>query len=150
MIAAENDLPAILALQYLAYQSEAKLFNTSDIPPLKQTLPDVEQEYQRGIILKAVDDHGMIVGSVRAHSANATLYIGKLIVHPDRQREGIGTALLLEIERRHPDRRCELFTSSRSHHNIRMYERLGYKILKTERITDELSFVYLDKTPDRP
>lgn len=109
----------------------------------------MQQDHQRGIILKAVDDRGIIVGSVRAHSANNTLYIGKLIVHPDRQREGIGTTLLLEIERLYPDRRCELFTSSRSHNNIRMYERLGYKILKTEQITGELSFVYLDKTPDR-
>ncbi len=136
-------------LQYLAYQSEAKLFSSSDIPPLKQTLQDVQQEHQRGIVLKAVDSSGMIVGSVRAHSANNTLYVGKLIVHPERQRKGIGTALLLEVERLHPGKRCELFTSSRSHNNIRMYERLGYKILKTEQVTDELSFVYLDKTPVR-
>lgn len=31
------DLKAILELQYLAYQSEAKLFNNPDIPPLKTT-----------------------------------------------------------------------------------------------------------------
>lgn len=32
----EEDLQEILNLQYLAYQSEAKLFNSSDIPPLKR------------------------------------------------------------------------------------------------------------------
>lgn len=46
----------ILDLQYLAYQSEAKLFNNPDIPPLKQTLADIENEYQKGIILKALND----------------------------------------------------------------------------------------------
>ena len=32
-----EDMKEILDLQYLAYQSEAKLFNNWDIPPLKQT-----------------------------------------------------------------------------------------------------------------
>ena len=37
----------ILQLQYLAYQSEAALFGTKDIPPLKQTLEEVRQEALR-------------------------------------------------------------------------------------------------------
>lgn len=36
-----KDLDKILNLQYLAYQSEADLFGTRDIPPLKQTLDEV-------------------------------------------------------------------------------------------------------------
>lgn len=32
------DLPEILALQYLAYQSEAELFKSRDIPPLNRHL----------------------------------------------------------------------------------------------------------------
>lgn len=45
--ATENDLQEILDLQYMAYQSEAKLFNDPDIPPLKQTLPEVYSEYEK-------------------------------------------------------------------------------------------------------
>ena len=44
----KEDLDEILKLQYLAYQSEAKLFKTQDIPPLKQTLEEVEHEYNTG------------------------------------------------------------------------------------------------------
>ena len=36
--AEREDLNEILELQYLAYQSEAALFGTNDIPPLRQTL----------------------------------------------------------------------------------------------------------------
>lgn len=36
--AEKQDLEEILKLQYLAYQSEAALFGTNDIPPLKQTI----------------------------------------------------------------------------------------------------------------
>lgn len=139
------DLQEILDLQYLAYQSEAKLFNNPDIPPLKQTLEQVLGEYQKGIILKAVDENNVIIGSVRGYCENETVHIGKLMVHPERQGEGIGSKLLLEMERQYPNHRYELFTSSRSEKNIALYERLGYKIFSEKQITDELKFVYLEK-----
>lgn len=78
--AEKNDLQKILDLQYLAYQSEAKLFNNPNIPPLRQTLVEVESEYQKGVVLKAVDENNTIIGSVRAYYDNDTVYIGKLMV----------------------------------------------------------------------
>ncbi len=144
--AEKNDLKEILDLQYLAYQSEAKLFNDPDIPPLRQTLEDVVSEYQNGIILKAVDENNVIIGSVRGYCENGTVYIGKLMVHPDKQGQGLGTKLLLEMEKQYPNKRYELFTSSRSEKNIALYQRLGYKIFSEKQITDELKFVYLEKT----
>ena len=140
-----EDLPEILKLQYLAYQSEAALFGTQDIPPLKETLDEVEEEYRKGIILKMVDDDGRIIGSVRAHADDQTVYIGKLMVHPDCRGRGYGKKLLSEIERCYGNRRCELFTSTRSVDNIRLYEKMGYKIFREEAVTDELVFVYMEK-----
>jgi hypothetical protein len=59
-----EDLQEILNLQYLAYQSEAALFGSRDIPPLKQTLDEVIEEYHKGIILKLVDTDNLIIGSL--------------------------------------------------------------------------------------
>ena len=140
-----EDLKEILELQYLAYQSEAKLFGDMDIPPLKQTIEEVCEEYKKGIILKKVDDRGVIIGSVRAYQEGQTVYIGKLMVHPEMQKQGIGTKLLCEIENQYPNQRYELFTSTKSSDNIRLYERLGYKKYKEEIVTPELQFVYLEK-----
>ena len=61
-----EDLQEILNLQYLSYQSEAKLFNDMNIPPLKQTLEELYDEFQKGTILKVVNDVGTIKGSDRA------------------------------------------------------------------------------------
>ncbi|MDE6625970.1 MAG: GNAT family N-acetyltransferase [Lachnospiraceae bacterium] len=141
----KGDLSEILDLQYLAYQSEARLFDDEDIPPLKQTLVDVENEYQRGIILKALDEDESIIGSVRAYCDNGTVYIGKLMVHPSKQGQGIGTQLLLEMEKQYPKQRYELFTSTRSEKNIALYKKLGYKIFDEEQVTEELRFVYMEK-----
>lgn len=146
IVRADNtNLREILDLQYLAYQSEAALFGSKDIPPLKETLSELEAEFEKGIILKMVDDKGKIIGSVRSKSDEKTVYIGKLMVHPDEQKKGYGKKLLCEIERYYPNKRFELFTSTRSIDNIRLYEKMGYKKFKEEKITDELVFVYMEK-----
>lgn len=147
-VADKSDLKKILALQYLAYQSEAKLFDDKKIPPLTQTLDDLENEFAAGIILKAVIGDE-IIGSVRGHIDGGTTYIGKLIVHPKYQRQGLGTRLLAEIERHCSSERYELFTSTRSLKNIRLYECAGYKKFRERQLTDELRFVYLEKFASR-
>ena len=140
-----DDLQEILQLQYLSYQSEAALFGSKDIPPLKQTLDEVIDEYNNGVILKMVNDESTIIGSVRAKEAEGTVYIGKLMVHPNFRHNGYGTRLIKKIEEYFPNKRYELFTSTRSKDNIRLYQRLGYKIFKSKAINDELQFVYMEK-----
>jgi ribosomal protein S18 acetylase RimI-like enzyme len=147
--AEKNDLQEILQLQYLAYQSEAELFGSKDIPPLKQTLEEVIDEYDNGLTLKMVGDDGYIIGSVRAREHDGTVYIGKLMVHPDHRNKGLGTRLLAEIERCFPNKRYELFTSTRSKDNIRLYEKNGYRIFARKSVNDELEFVYMEKEADK-
>ena len=62
--AGKEDLKEILDLQYLAYQSEAALFGNKDIPPLKETLPELEEEFKNGIVLKMVSEDGRIIGDL--------------------------------------------------------------------------------------
>lgn len=140
----ETGLQEILRLQYLAYQSEAALFSSRDIPPLKQTLDEVITEYHSGIILKMMLED-RIIGSVRAREQNGTIHIGKLMVHPDFRGRGYGSRLLSEIEGRFPKKRYELFTSSKSCGNIRLYQKAGYTIFDCKSVNDELQFVYLEK-----
>ena len=143
--AQRSDLEDILALQYLAYQSEAELYDDPDIPPLKQTIEELGGEFDSGTILKAVDENGTIIGSVRAHAEDGNVYIGRLMVHPGMQRNGLGTKLLGAIEQEYPNSRYELFTGTKSIGNIRLYQRLGYRIFRQEQISEDLSFVYLEK-----
>lgn len=139
-----EDLPEILALQRAAYISEAKLVNRKEIQPLTQTLEELEQQYKDGIILKAIKS-GKIIGSVRGYTNSNTLYIGKLMVHPDYQNQGIGKQLLFAIEKYFPDYRYELFTNENSIKNIFFYQRNGYKEYKRETDNDELVMVFLEK-----
>ena len=143
-----GDLKQILELQYLAYQSEAALFGSKDIPPLKETLDELQEQYKNGIVLKLITDDGTIIGSVRAYEKDGTAYIGKLMVHPDHRCHGFGSSLLTEIEKYFPGKRYELFTSTRSVDNIRLYEKMGYVIFDRKQIDEELVFVYMEKLSD--
>lgn len=143
--AMKYDLEEILKLQYLAYQSEAELHQNYKIPPLVQTLSEVENEYEKGVILKGVMEDGTIIGSVRGYTEGNTLYIGKLIVHPDMQGKGYGKQLLSSIEALYPDYRYELFTSSKSIRNLGLYESRGYVRFLEKEAGSGLRIIYLEK-----
>lgn len=143
--AAISDAEEILALQKLAYRSEAEIYNDFNIPPLVQTLEGIEKDFKDQFFLKAIMN-GRIIGSVRAYTREGTCYIGRLIVHPDFQNRGIGTRMMNEIERIfNTFRRFELFTGDRSERNLYLYQELGYKIFKTAKITDQTNIVFLEK-----
>ena len=141
-----SDLEEILLLQKLAYKSEAELYDDFSIPPLVQTLKEVEEEFENQAFLKVVENE-KIIGSVRAVLVNPkTCYIGKLIVHPEFQNQGIGTKLMREIERIFKNcEKFELITGHKSEKNLKLYQKLGYKEFKTEKLTENLNLVYLEK-----
>lgn len=140
-----QDAPAILALQRLAFQSEAALYNDWSIPPLTQTLEALLEEFSAAIILKAIAE-GQLVGSVRARCHDGLCEVGRLIVHPAFQRRGIGSRLLTAIEDQFPAvTRFELFTGSRSESNLRLYQRAGYRITRTKSLSPAASITYLEK-----
>jgi ribosomal protein S18 acetylase RimI-like enzyme len=95
--ASMEDAVEFLALQKIAYESEALLYGDWTIPPLTQTQQQIEAEFESKVFLKAVQAK-RIAGSVRASLDSSTCYIGRLIVHPDYQRKGMGTQLMLKIE----------------------------------------------------
>jgi len=145
--AAESDMAEILSLQHLAYRSEARLHNDFSIQPLTQTLAEVIAEFHKGTVIKAVEK-GKIIGSVRAYEADGTVYIGKLMVHPDYQGHGLGKRLLLAIEQSFPDReRFELYTSCKSDRNLKLYETCGYSRFREDADPSGIAFAYLEKRP---
>ena len=48
-----EDAAVILALQQVAYQSEAKIYNDFRIPPLTQTLEELKNDFANAVFLKA-------------------------------------------------------------------------------------------------
>ena len=140
-----GDAKEVLALQKLAYRSEAEIYRDYTIPPLTQTLEEIETDFENQLVLKG-SVNGKIVGSVRACMREGTCFIGRLVVHPDFQSRGVGTRLMAEIEKRFGQaERYELFTGHRSKRNLRFYQKLGYKAFRSEKVTEDLVLVFLEK-----
>lgn len=144
----QDDACEILALQKIAYQSEAILYEDWTIPPLTQTLSEMQAEFGIKVFLKAVVEE-RIVGSARGSLSSGTCSIGRLIVHPDYQGKGIGTMLMKRIEKTFPRaERFELFTGVKSIDNIRLYRRLGYEDYREEDPSSAVRLIFMEKDND--
>jgi ribosomal protein S18 acetylase RimI-like enzyme len=140
-----EDAAEILALQKLAYRSEAEIYDDFTIPPLTQTLEGMRADFENQVVLKASID-GRIVGSVRASEEHGTCFIGRLIVHPDFQNRGIGAQLMREVEDAFAGaKRFELFTGDRSERNLYFYRKHGYRVFESKELTGRVTLVYMEK-----
>ncbi|HET7580502.1 MAG TPA: GNAT family N-acetyltransferase [Bacillales bacterium] len=140
-----GDAGEILALQKLAYMSEAEIYDDYTIMPLNEELSTVKKSFEKNIVLKYVED-GKIVGSVRAYEKDGECHINKLMVHPEFQNKGIGTHLMHEIEKLFNPVVYKLFTGSKSTKNIALYEKLGYKGYKTGKLdVEDTVFLFMEK-----
>lgn len=143
---AAADAGEILVLQRAAYVTEAQIYGEPYLPALVQTLDDLQRELQTTLALKAVLGH-RIVGAIRGRLEGATCHVGRLIVAPDLQNRGIGSALLTAFEADVAGRveEFELFTGTLSLANIRLYERFGYRELRREKMSSSIELLFMGK-----
>lgn len=142
--ATSSDLEEILALQKLSFRSEAELYNNFNIPPMVQTLKETQDDFKRQLILKVTKD-GKIIGSIRAFEKDGTCYLARLMVHPNFQNLGIGTKLLVEMEKLFDTcKRFELYTGYKSEKNIRLYKKVGYRIFQNKPV-EQAYLIYMEK-----
>ena len=145
-----RDAGEVMTLQRAAFVQEALIYGSPEMPPLTQTLDEVESELRENIGVVALDGTRMI-GALRARVDGDLLLVGRIAIAPDRAGEGIGSALLEAVERRGAEAgatEAELFTGSLSEANLRLYERLGYR--ETQRVPgdDGTAQVFLRKRLD--
>jgi len=80
----------LLALQRRAYEVEAALISSHDIPPLDETLDELQSSGE--MFLGALVER-RIVGAVSYRLVD-TIDLHRLVVDPTRFRDGIGTTLV--------------------------------------------------------
>jgi ribosomal protein S18 acetylase RimI-like enzyme len=141
------DAGEVLTLQRAAYVPEAQHYRDFDLPPLVESLDDLRAVLAAPTTIALgirdgggdglrdgahtgthAGERGRLVAAVRLRLDDAVAHLGRLVVAPDRQGEGLGSTLLGACEAVLPDgvRHVRLFTGADSGPTIRLYERFGY------------------------
>ena len=125
------DAGEILTLQRACWVQEAIANDLLDIPALHETLDDVRAwmtEWDTGVVRRA----GRLVGAVRGRLEGDAWDIGRIMVVPDLQGQGLGRVLLEHIQAVAPEQATSyvLFTGAASARNHRMYKKAGFRLRK--------------------
>ncbi len=154
-VAAEGELPEILALQKLAFLDAARECGDYSIPPLVQTLEELREECRRDssgastlVLVARVGER--LVGTVRSRRKGETCMVLRLAVHPDFRRRGVARCLVAELERRNliaipAPTRFELFTAASARGAVALYEGCGYRAFRTHQPETGPLLVYMEK-----
>jgi len=125
-----EDAPAMLALQRLAFEPEARACGSREIPPLQETVATIEAHIREATVLKAMDGD-RLVGAIRGVMTGDTCVVRVLVVADDQRGKGLGARLLAAIEAAHPQAaRFELTTNMVMVGNVRFYLRHGYEVVE--------------------
>lgn len=128
--ATTDEAATVLHIERAAFgQYGAKLDPPSGV--FRETPEAVREKMEHGIFLLAVADN-QPVGTVFYQNFGTHVYLGRLGVLAEYQRQGIGTALIEEVERRTRKLgvdRVQLGVRVVLAHQRARYERLGYRFV---------------------
>lgn len=144
-IANINDVPALLDLQHKAFGPQCIELGWEDAPPMTETIEHAYEEFAQCLTLKIQTSDGRIIGSIRGNVTDNSLYIGRLMVHPDYQQIGLGKMLFHDIQKRLAHTRSWLCTCEQVSSTLEFYTREGFKKFKSEDVGHGLTWVYMEK-----
>lgn len=143
--ALEGDLKKLLEIQKKAFAVQAEKYDAWDIPPMVETITDVDLSKKNMTVLVA-EINNEIVGSIRLLKEGDSAEVKRLSVSDNHQNKGIGRKLMNEIENHTGGiKRLWLFTGGQSEKNISLYKKLGYTVFKEEHFKDEFTLIHMEK-----
>ena len=121
----EADFPALLQVQQAAFGEYAEIYKVSGWT--METLESLQEDAREKHIFVA-EEGDTIVGSVRFWTVAGVCIIRLLSVSPTHQRQGVGKALVREVEQAATDaHKLYACTMLRTPRNIQFFMSLGYK-----------------------
>ena len=144
-IANIEDVPELLELHDKAFFAIAAEVDWLDAPGLKESLEQACEDFPKYMTLKMLSDEGKIVGSVRGRVEDGSLYIGRLMVLPEFQKNGYGRILLREIQSMLPHSRAWLDTSGDVPETVSFYEREGFRTFESKHFENGVSWIFMEK-----
>ena len=97
-----------------------------------EDLPALKRGFQNSLLVLAAYEDGELIGLIRAVGDGATVvFVQDILVAPQKQRRGVGTALLKVVLDRYSNVRQLLLTTDNTPKTIAFYKSLGFSDLST-------------------
>ena len=126
-IATKKDIKELYDLQLRAFESEAEMIGSRNVPALMETYEHSCEDFSNWSVLVKRDEAGRIIGAVRFKRADGHIEIGRLMVAQEYRRQGMAIGLLRAVEEITQASVFEIYTCTKSYININLYEKLGYR-----------------------
>ena len=97
-----------------------------------EDLPALERGFQNSLLVLAAYEDDELIGLIRVVGDDTTVvFVQDLLVAPQKQRQGVGTALLKAVLDRYSNVRQLLLTTDNTPKTIAFYKSLGFSDLST-------------------
>jgi ribosomal protein S18 acetylase RimI-like enzyme len=133
----------IHTVQVAAYTMESLLIGYPNLPPLLESIEDIQTSGERFLACWWADK---LMGALSFERQRNVVEICRLVVAPEATRRGIGSRLLLFLEQSEVG--CQLLRVSTAERNVpavKLYEKQGYRIQNRRQLPDGLRLVELAK-----
>ena len=118
--------------EYTEYREEEilRLYTEVGWTAYTKDMSALEQGYKHSLLVLSAYENEELLGIVRAVGDGHTIvFVQDILVFPEKQRQGVGTALLKAILDRYPDvRQIELVTDN-TPKTVAFYKSLGFSEL---------------------
>ena len=92
--AKEKDIKELYDLQLRAFESEAEMINSRNVPALMESYEENRADFINWTVLIKRDDSGKIIGAVRCRENGDHIEIGRVMVAQEHRNRGIATDLM--------------------------------------------------------
>lgn len=133
----------VLRVQRLAYKVEADLIGFVDLPPLKQTIKELEQSEET---FYGFYTNGQLSGVVSLKIEDRVMDISRLFVHPEQFRKGIAKKLIAFVQKYEKGFE-EIFVSTAADNQpaVLFYVKNGFSVISEVKTIEGLALAQFRK-----
>lgn len=133
----------VLRVQRLAYKVEADLIGFVDVPPLKQTIKELEQSEET---FYGFYTNGQLSGVVSLKIEDRVMDISRLFVHPEQFRKGIAKKLIAFVQKYEKGFE-EIFVSTAADNQpaVLFYVKNGFSVISEVKTIEGLALAQFRK-----
>lgn len=139
-----SELKRIFQMQKAAYKIESKILHVKSLPPLSETLQDIENSTDE-VFIGLIDS--LPVGAIFLEKSNNVIIISKLIVAPEYFRQGIAKGLLNYCLTTYPNTNFQVETGVKNNPALQLYRSLRFQVFSETILESNLKILKLERSP---